>query len=341
MFSFLQQYLASRNFELWLESFGVFAAIFLIGFLFRRYLMKFIQTSAAKIGIVINDDILATSKNYVSFWLFLAALYASFIIAPVYHTNAVVLKSFYVLFFLSIVLLASSLISKIFQKAVSDAIGVNIIKFTVIFVGAILILNQIGVKLTPVLTALGVGSLAVALALQDTLGNFFAGINILASRQIIRGDYIRLDSGQEGKVIEINWRTTKIRELSNSVITIPNTKISSAIVKNFHYNRTELTATVDCGVSYGSDLEKVEKEAINAALEVINASAGAVKNYVPIVRFKEFADSSINFTLIFRVKDVYSRGEITHKIIKNLKKKFDEEHIEIPFPQRVVQIQKM
>ncbi|MDR1695265.1 MAG: mechanosensitive ion channel family protein [Endomicrobium sp.] len=336
----LSKYLLANHFDLWLKSFAVFAAIFFAGFLFRAYLLKFLRKAVSKIGVVVSDDVAETAKSYISFWIFLTALYAAFIIAPFDHTDEKVLKSFYSVIAISIVFLASSLISKVFRKAVSNAISVNIIKFSVIFIGVILIINQIGVNLTPVLTALGVGSLAVALALQDTLGNFFAGVNILASKQIMRGDYIRLDSGQEGRVVEINWRTTRIREMSNSVIVVPNTKISSAIVKNFHFNRSDFTSSVSCGVSYGSDLEKVEKTAIEAAAEVINAVEGAVKEFVPVVRFSEFAESSINFTVYFRVKDVYANGEIMHKIIKNIKKRFDEEHIEIPFPQRVVQIQK-
>ncbi|AKL97792.1 mechanosensitive ion channel family protein [Endomicrobium proavitum] len=330
-----------ENIVMWSESAAVFALIFVAGFLFKKYILKFLQKIVEKSGLVLGDDIVISSKNYVSFWFFLTALYCSYLISPLEHKYDVIDKAFFVLLAFSFVVLAASVAAKIFQRAVSEAIGVNIIKFVVIFIGIVLILNQIGVKLTPILTALGVGSLAVALALQDTLSNFFAGVNILASGQIMRGDYIQLDSGQEGRVIEINWRTTRIREISNNVITVPNTKISSAIVKIVHsLNAAELTVSVKCGVSYDSDLEKVEAAAIAAVTEVLNSSEGAAKTFKPIVRFGEFADSSINFSVIFRVRDMYVRSEVVHNVIKSIKKKFDAQHIEIPFPQRVVTLKK-
>jgi small-conductance mechanosensitive channel len=260
--------------------------------------------------------------------------------APLNHKNPVIIKTFYAVFAFSAVILLGNVLSRAFRKSVSETISVNIIKFIVIAVGTLLILNQIGIKLTPILTALGIGSLAVALALQDTLGNFFAGMNILLGRHIVRGDYIKLDCGQEGTVVEIGWRATKIKELSNVVIVIPNIKIASAIISKINYRRTEINASINCGVAYGSDLEKVEKIAVEAAAEIINSTDGAVKNYTPVCQFIRFDDSSINFTLTFKVKDVFVRGALIHAVLKNLKKKFDEENIEIPFPQRVVQIQK-
>ncbi len=326
------------NLMLWVKSFVIFAVIFSIGVLIKKYVAKFIQKALSKIGLSLSNDTINSSTSYIAFWFFLIALYSAFITAPIDHKNALVLKIFYGVFAFSVVVLIAALIAKAFQKAVSEAIGVNIIKFTVIFIGVVLILNQLGVKLTPILTALGIGSLAVALALQDTLGNFFAGMNILLSRQIARGDYIRLDSGQEGTVVEIGWRSCRIREMSNTTISVPNVKITSAIITNFHYNHAEVTATLNCGVAYGSDLEKVEKVAKEAAAEIINASDKGIKTFAPVVLFNQFGESGIKFTLIFRVQDVFSRGRMIHDIMKNLQKKFDKEGIEIPFPQRVIHI---
>lgn len=195
-------------------------------------------------------------------------------------------------------------------------------------------------KLTPILTALGIGSLAVALALQDTLANFFAGINILASKQIARDDYIRLDSGQEGTVIEVNWRTTLIKEIYNTTIVVPNSKISSSIVKSYHFKKSEVTSSITCGVSYRSDLDQVEEIAKLAAKEIIDKYDSASKDYQPIVQFTDFGESSINFILYFRVKTVYARAFIKSEVLKNLYKRFGEAKIEIPFPQRVVTINK-
>ncbi|MDR3330635.1 MAG: mechanosensitive ion channel family protein [Endomicrobium sp.] len=325
---------------LWIESAFLFVLIFSAGVFFNRYVARFIQTILSKIGLILRDEMIAMSNSYISFWSFLIALYAASLKAPINNTSGVAYKLFCGVFVFSVVVLVASIISKFFQKSVHEKIGSNLIKFSVIFVGLILILNQVGIKLTPILTALGIGSLAVALALQDTLANFFAGINILTSRQIVRGDYVKLDSGYEGTIIEVNWRTTLIREISNVVITVPNNKISSAIITSFHFNMAEVTVSIDCGVAYGSDLEYVEKIAILAAQEAIDKCEDSVKTYTPIVRFISFADSSVKFVLIFRVKNIYAKPFVQSEVFKNLYKKLNEEKIEIPFPQRVIILNK-
>ena len=115
-------------------------------------------------------------------------------------------------------------------------------------------LNGLGLSITPMLTALGVGGLAVALALQDTLANLFAGVYITIAGQIRVGDYLRLDSGQEGYVADIGWRSTRIRMLPNNLVLVPNAKLSQAIVTNYYLPDRELAVLVEVGVDYGSDL---------------------------------------------------------------------------------------
>jgi small-conductance mechanosensitive channel len=325
---------------LWVESIVLFALIFTIGFLFKRYVARFVQNILAKTGLILNDKVVVMTSSYISFWSFLVALYVGILKAPVNTKGAIVDKIFYGVFAFSIVVLIASIVSKLFRTAIQEKIGSNILKFFIMFIGLVLILNQAGVKLTPILTALGIGSLAVALALQDTLANFFAGINILANKQIARDDYIKLDSGQEGTVVEINWRTTLIREISNKTIVVPNGKISSAMVTSYHFKKSEVTFSLSCGIAYGSDLDEVENVAGLAAKEVIEKYDSASKTYQPVVQFTDFGDSSINFTLYFRVKTVYAGNFIKSEILKNLYKKFGEIGIEIPFPQRVVTINK-
>ena len=96
-----------------------------------------------------------------------------------------------------------------------------------------MMLNAVGVSITPIITALGVGGLAMALALQDTLSNLFAGIHILAEHTIRIGDFIRLETGQEGYVEDISWRTTRIRMLPNNMVIVPNSKLAQSVVVNY------------------------------------------------------------------------------------------------------------
>jgi small-conductance mechanosensitive channel len=325
---------------LWIKSVSLFALIFIIGFLFKRYVARFVQNILVKMGLVLHDKIVVITSSYISFWFFLIALYVGILKAPINTKSAVIDKIFYGVFAFSIVILIASILSKLFRRAIQEKIASNILKFSITFIGLVLILNQVGVKLKPILTALGIGSLAVALAIQDTLVNFFAGINILASKQIARDDYIKLDSGQEGTVVEVNWRTTLIKEICNTTIVVPNSKISSSIVKSYHFKKSEVTSSITCGVSYRSDLEQVEEIAKFAVKEIIDKYDSASKNYQPIVQFTDFGDSSINFILYFRVKTVYARAFIKSEVLKNLYKRFGEAKIEIPFPQRVVTINK-
>ncbi len=125
------------------------------------------------------------------------------------------------------------------------------------------------------LTALGVGGLAVALALQDTLANLFAGIHILASKTVQPGDYIRLSSGEEGYVEDINWRQTTVRALSNNLVVIPNGQLAKTNMTNFMRPEQQLTILVQVGVAYDSDLEHVERVTTEVVAEVMTEITGA------------------------------------------------------------------
>ncbi len=139
----------------------------------------------------------------------------------------------------------------------STSIFHSLTKVVVYSLGGLIGLQSIGISIAPILTALGVGGLATALALQPTLANLFSGIQILASRTINPGDFVRLDSGEEGHVADINWRTTTIRSLPNSLILVPNSRLANAVVTNYHYPDREIAVGVTGTVAYGSDLAKI------------------------------------------------------------------------------------
>jgi small-conductance mechanosensitive channel len=187
-----------------------------------------------------------------------------------------------------------------------------------------------------VLTALGVGGLAVALALQDTLANVFAGIHIILAKDISPGEFVRLDSGQEGFVENIGWRNTTIRTLPNDLVVVPNSKLSAAVVTNLSRPSPSHPLLVPCSVAYGSDLERVEAVALRVAGEVLAATEGGVPSEPPVVRFAEFADSGVNFNVILRVKDFPARFLVRHAFIKALHAAFLAENITIPYPTRTV-----
>ena len=189
-----------------------------------------------------------------------------------------------------------------------------------------------------ILTALGVCGLAVSLALKDSLANLFSGLHILFSRQVKPGDYIRLNTGEEGYVTDITWRNTVIRTLPNNLVIVPNVNIASAAITNFHLPVEDFPVRVEVGVSYKSDLEKVEQVTLAVASEVIGEIGAA--DFEPVIRYHAFGDSSINFTVIMRAKEFADQFTMTHEFIKRLHRRFREEGIEIPFPIRTVHLTK-
>ncbi|WP_254400125.1 mechanosensitive ion channel family protein [Streptomyces sp. AC602_WCS936] len=221
----------------------------------------------------------------------------------------------------------------------SATIFVNITRILVLAIGFLVMLQTLGVSIAPLLTALGVGGLAVALALQDTLANLFAGIHILASKTVQPGDYIQLDSGEDGYVEDINWRQTTVRELSNNLVVIPNSQLAKSNMTNFMRPEQKLTILVQAGVAYDSDLDHVERVTTEVVAEVMTEIAGAVPDHEPAVRFHTFGDSRIGFTIILGVGEFSDQYRIKHEFIKRLHKRYRAEGIRIPAPARTVALQ--
>ena len=145
------------------------------------------------------------------------------------------------------------------SKIPAASIIKNTIKVFIFSIGFLIILQALGISITPILTTLGVGGLAVALALQDTLANLFAGFQIIASKRVKPKDYIKLDNGNEGYVVDINWRDTVLRQLDFNHIIIPNSTLTSAVVTNYYRPKKSMLVLVEVGVDYSSDLEMVER----------------------------------------------------------------------------------
>ena len=186
------------------------------------------------------------------------------------------------------------------------------------------------------ITALGVGGLAVSLALKDTLSDVFAGLHILLSKKVQVGDFVQIDTGDMGYVQNISWRNTTIMERTNNIIHIPNTRLSSAIIKNFDSGDPSFSIKIPVGVGYGSDLEKVEKVTQKVIDEIQNSLEETNKNYQPAMRFQNFGESSINLMVYFRGNRYGDQNPIINSFIKLLHKKYALAGIEIPFPMRTI-----
>lgn len=223
-------------------------------------------------------------------------------------------------------------------RLASATLLVHIARLTVLGIGVLIILQTLGVSITPLLTALGIGGLAIGLALQDTLANFFAGIHILSSRQVQPGDYVRLSTGEEGYIQDVTWRYTTIRQLSNNVVVVPNAKLASAVLTNYYLPGTELAVLVPVTVGYGSDLARVEAVTVEVGRGVMQEVGGGVPSFEPFIRYNALTDRGIGFTVILRGREFVDQYLITHEFIKRLHERYQREGIEIPYHVRTVHL---
>ena len=249
-------------------------------------------------------------------------------------------------FLVVLIMLASDIVGSllIFSRRAETHPAVSIIdtvvRATIYVIGAIIILQQVfNYDLGPALAALGVAGLAVSLAMQSTLTDLISGIQIIVARQIRPGDYIKLATGEEGYVTDIGWRTTTIRQLSNNLVIIPNSQMTSTILTDYYSPDTSMAIIITVGVTYDSDLDKVERVTVEVAKDVLGSVAGGVLDGDPFIRYSAFSKSSIDFSVILHGKEYSDQYLITHEFIKRLTTRYREEQIQIAVPVRRVELQ--
>ncbi|MBM9502628.1 mechanosensitive ion channel [Leptospira sp. 201903071] len=214
----------------------------------------------------------------------------------------------------------------------SASIISNVIRITLFAIGVLLILQSLGISVAPILGALGVGGLAVALGLQPTLSNLFSGLSILMGKQLKKGDYVRL-SGEtlEGYVQDITWRTTTIRRFNNSTIIVPNSVMSSSVFTNFDLPSKELSITIEAGVAYQSDLEKVESIAVEIAKEALKQFYKSIPEKEISFSYQRFGENSVDFRITLPSLEFTDQFAIKHEFIKRIHSRFRMEGIELRF----------
>jgi small-conductance mechanosensitive channel len=296
-----------------------------------------------------GGDIIFQAFHRMTFlWFMLSGFSGAIIYSSVNIHEPVkdLLKSIITILFLSSVTLVLARLTAGFvnlfiqrTEGVPASLISNLAKIGVLILGTLIVLQTVGVEITPIVTTLGVTGLAVGLALQDTLANLFSGFYLIISKQVRTGDYVKLDDAYEGYVTDITWRNTTIRELKNNIIIVPNSRLASAIFTNYHLPAKAITLTMDIGVGYDSDLEQVEKVTVEVAKEVMQEIAPELMDFEPTIRFHTFNDFSIDFKLAFRVKEYFDQRIARHLLIKKLHKRYQQEGIQIPFPVRDVYVQ--
>ena len=307
-----------------------------------RVLRKWSERTETKL-----DDIAIESFRVPSlYWCIAIGLYFGIAVSELpdkyihYSTRLI-----HIIIIFSITIAAANVAGRVFRNYVrksnlpipTTGLAYGILKGTIIGIGLLIILSVLGISITPLITAFGVGGLAVALALQDTLSNLFSGIHILMEKTIRVGDFIRLETGQEGYVEDITWRTTRVRMLPNNMVVIPNSKLAQSIVTNYYLPEKKMSLLISIGVSYAEDPEKVEAVLVDEAKKAVGQVPGLLGDPEPFVRFiPGFGDSSLDFTLICQVQEFVDQYLAQHELRKRILKRFRKEGIGIPFPHRTV-----
>lgn len=327
-----------------LEPVLVIVGAVLIGLIIRWILLIVLNSWAQRNSWYADNVMINVVKNVVVFWFTLLGLYLA-VSTPLFAPRitgtiqTAVLIAFVGSTTLVLIRIGTGLVRTYDRNAEGSSaltIIINIIRITATIVGLIIILQILNVPVTPAIAAFGVGGLAVSLALQDTLSNLFSGIMIILSHQIRPGNYVRLSTGEEGYVVDINWRNTQIRQLANNMITVPNAVLTSQILTNYHDPTRELAILIDVGVSYDSDLQQVERVTIEVAQQVMHEVPGGVPDFTPFIRYNAFGDFQIKFTVILRGQEFVDQFLIKHEFIKRLHARYRQEGIEIPFPIRTI-----
>jgi small conductance mechanosensitive channel len=236
-------------------------------------------------------------------------------------------------------------LSRLTRKGVNRALGSDRVRVSqllrrmivstagnlVMFIGVLLAISQFGISLGPLFAGLGIAGFIIGFALQDALGNFASGLMILVNRPFDVGDVIEA-GGVSGKVSHMSLVNTTVKTFDNQKMVIPNNLIWKSVITN---RTSQQTRRVDLvfGISYDDDVEKAEK----VLTEIVAAHENVLEDPPPSVKLHELAESSVNF-IVRPWVETSDYWETYWDITKQVKIRFDEEGISIPFPQRDVHV---
>jgi small-conductance mechanosensitive channel len=329
------------------------AMVIIIASLLASYvvtiLLSFVGKLTSKTKTNLDDKLINAVKLPIRYF---AVLFGFYYAISVYDLSwgykGVGLKEvFYVLIVLLIGFSVSRFIKTFFdwygtkekKRKINETMFVFIRKVSsvvVYLIAVIFILNNFGIEIQPLLAGLGIAGLAIALGLQETLANLFAALFIVMDKSINIGDWIQLDDGTKAYIEDISWRSVRIRTIGGNTVIVPNSTFVGQKISSYDYPESPFYTSISVGVSYDADLDFVEKIATRVGENVIKSEKIKTQKNNPIIRYKELADSSINFSIILTVDSVQNEGKIKHALIKEVVKEFRKENIEIPYPQRVV-----
>ncbi len=209
-------------------------------------------------------------------------------------------------------------------------------KVVLYLLAIIYILKIWGIEIGPLVASLGIAGIAVAFALQSTLGNIFGGVSLIMDKAIRVGDIVKLADGTLGVIEKVSIRSTKLKTFDNELITVPNGKLADEKITNWYMPDKKVRITVNFSTVYGSDLDKVKK----LIVEIMKKDKGVQKDSEPYVLFKEMSDFSLNFMARFWIDDISEKLETKDRITTAIYKTLNKNKIGIPFPTSTVYVKK-
>jgi small-conductance mechanosensitive channel len=328
-----------------LVSLALLAGAYLAARLVSYVLGRLLARAAARTESRLDDELLSGLKRPVTYLLFL--LGASLALARLPAPDPWASRAEQVLVVLGIALLALALL-RTWRVALRwyttrprfaedgglvKEFGPLLGKLGSVFVAVvagIAILNRLGVDVSSLVVSLGVGSLAIGLAAQDTLANMFAGFVLMLDRPFRIGERIRLASGELGDVEAIGMRATRIKTLDDTILIVPNSVLVKEKLVNQSRPTRQLTSRLEVSVAYGTDLAKAKRLLAEAAL----ASEYVARERAPVVLVTRFADFAIDLLLVFWARDYAEQGLALSAVHEEVERRFREQGVEIPFPVR-------
>jgi small-conductance mechanosensitive channel len=325
--------------RIWIERltpFAIFAVGLIVALAIRKITLKILYSKAKSGGRASGHVVLDAIRVPSLLWCLMAALEIALRYASLTHQQVTLASKLIVAFLIisfSLVLSSIAVRMIVLHAQTKDmafavsGLSRTLTRVFILSIGGLILLRYFEISITPALTALGVGGLAVALALQDTLANFFAGVHILVETPIRLGDFIKLSTGDEGVVSDIGWRTTRVRTGQNNTIVIPNTKITSGILTNYSLPDRRVAAEIPVFVAMDADLEQVA----SIVMEVAASTQGVLADPAPVVFFDPgITPTHLQFKLVFQVADQMAKGPAQSMIKVRLLERFRDHGVPLP-----------
>ena len=316
----------------------LFAAVVVAGWLFRRLLFTRLRRWAAATPTQVDDILVDSLHGPFLLWILILAIHLateySDLPRSVTHWSAKLLLALWIISLTLVFSRLSGRLVRLHSVKLEGALPVGsltqvLATLVIAILGFLTLLQQVfEVDIRAILAALGVGGLAVALALQDTLSNLFAGFYVSVARQVRIGDFIKIDAGQSGYVEDIGWRSTTLRELGGNLIFIPNNKLAQSIVTNYNLPKRSMGIGISIPVTYDSDPSQVERLLTEVAAAAVGQVAGLLKEPAPSAKFiPGFGQTSMDFTLDCHVAEFSDQFLVQHELRKRVYRRFREEGI--------------